>query len=61
MGNVFEKRLWMSKCDMIEEYEMLVNLAHVSHMRHNWHAKLPRQQAHGYELTHSSQVRAIGL
>src|SRR5580658_1432982 len=40
---------------------MLVNLAHITDMRHNWQLKLSCHQTHRHELADACQSRAISL
>ena len=35
VGNIFQEEFLMAQCDMIEKDEVMVDLAHVSHVRND--------------------------
>src|ERR1700691_2414190 len=60
-GNVLKEDDRMAKRHVIEQDQVLVNLPHISHMRHHRHLVSPRQQADREELSNAGQPRAIRL
>src|SRR5579863_5205160 len=61
MRDVFQKHYLMAERDVIEEYEMLVQLAHVANVRNDRQAKLLGHQTDGEKLAHTSEPGAIRL
>src|ERR1700690_35817 len=61
MRNTFEEQRFMPDRNVIEEHEMLMNLPHVSDVRHHRQPEFPRQQAHCNKLRNSREPRAIRL
>lgn len=61
MRNMFKEKRLMSQADVVEQYQVLVQLSHISHMRHHGNAILPTQQAYRDELTHAAQPYRIRL
>ena len=51
----------MAHCNMIEQYQVLVQLPHVTHMGNNWNAKLLAEQTDGDKLTYTSYPYSIHL
>ena len=43
--NGLQEDRFVTQRDMIEEYQMLVDLPHVAYMRHDWYAVLARRYA----------------
>lgn len=61
MGDVFKKDFLQAECDMIDQHQVLVNLPHVAHMRHDFQPELSCQQTHGQEFTDAANARAVNL
>ena len=59
--NVLQKCLRMVQSNVIEQYQMLVNLPHVTNVRNNRNFILPRQHAYRKKLTDSTHTGAIWL
>lgn len=64
MWNVFQKEFGQANANVIEEYQVLRDLAHVAHVRHHCEAVLVRHQRYHNALCHSARsdgVYLIGL
>ena len=61
MRDVFEKYHLVVKSNSVEEYQVLMNLPHVPHVRNEREVKLFREETDGEELAHTGQPRNIGL
>ena len=61
MRNVFEKNHVMPERDVIEQHQMLVQLAHVANMRNDRHAKFAAQQADGDKFAHARHPHRVHL
>ena len=61
MRNRFEEQYLVSQRDMIKEHQMLMNLAHVSHVGDDRQSKFSREQAYCQELGDACKPGAIGL
>ena len=59
--DVLKKPCVVARCGRIEQHQMLVDLAHVAHMRHNREPELPREQADGQKFRDTRQPRTIRL
>src|SRR5580704_18030238 len=51
----------MPNGNAIEEYEVLVNLSHVAHVRNYRHAEFPRHQAYRDELADTTKPCTVWL
>src|ERR1700722_15105120 len=61
MRDVFQEHHLVAERNVIEEYEMLVQLAHVANVRNDRQAKLPGHQTDREKLAHTSEPGAIRL
>ena len=61
MWDVFEEMHFMVERNMIKEHQMLMNLAHVSDMRHDRQLELSCHQTNGQKFTNTGEPRAICL
>src|SRR5258705_6550509 len=61
MGNVLEEDNLVAECNVVEQDEVLVHLAHVAHVRDDRHTKLPTKQAYGDEFTDAGHTHRIHL
>src|SRR5690242_12193347 len=59
--NVLEKLCFQPKTNMVEENQMLMDLAHIADMRHDWKLEDFGKKADGQELADTSNSRAINL
>ena len=61
MRDVFQKHDLVAERNVIEQHEMLVQLAHVANVGNHRQAKLLRHQADGEKLAHAREPGAIRL
>ena len=61
MRDVFQEHYLVAKRNVIEEYEMLVQLAHVANVRNDRQAKLLGHQTDSEKLAHTREPGAIRL
>jgi hypothetical protein len=61
MRDVFEKYDLVAEGNVIEEHEMLVQLAHVANVRNHRQTKLLCHQADGEKFAYASEPGAIRL
>src|SRR6201996_1428326 len=61
MRNVLQEEWLVPHGDVQEQDQVLMDLSHVSDVRHNGQAEFFRQQADRDELAHSSQARTVSL
>ena len=61
MRNVFQKNDLMPQGDVVEQHEMLMDLAHIPDMRDDRQPGLARQQTDGNEFADAADARAIDL
>jgi len=61
MRNVLEEDNFMIERDVIEEHQMLMQLAHVANMWHDRNAKLFGHQADGEKFAYAREASAIRL
>src|SRR5580692_9929790 len=61
MRDMFQKHHLVVERNVIEEYEMLVQLAHVANVRNDRQAKLLGHQTDGEKLAHTREPGAIRL
>ena len=61
MGNVLKKLDLVSQRYVIEQNQMLMQLSHVTNMRHHRKTQFLCQKTHGEELAHSGKPCAIRL
>jgi|SRR5580658_2665948 hypothetical protein len=59
--NVFEKCFRVPQRYSIEQNQVLMNLAHISHMWNNRHSILASEHTYGEKFAYPTQPRAIGL
>jgi hypothetical protein len=59
--DVFEENFRMPESDVIEQHQVLANLAHISYMRNPRHTVLAGQKVHGKKFAYTAQAGAIGL
>ena len=59
--DALEKQSFVSHGDVIEQDQMLVDLAHVADVWHYWQSELPRQQTDSEELRNPGNPGAIHL
>jgi hypothetical protein len=59
--DALEKQSFVSHGDVIEQDQMLVDLAHVADVWHYWQSELPRQQTDSEELRNPGNPGAIRL
>ena len=51
----------MAECDVVEQNEMLMKLAHVADVRHHGHAKFAAKQADGEKFAHARDAHGVHL
>ena len=61
MRDVFQKLFGMPDRDVVEEHEVLMNLAHVADVRNDGDAELFREQADRNKFADAAEARAVGL
>ena len=61
MGNVLEDQTLVIQREMIEKYQMLVDLAHVANMWHHPEAEFLGQDGHSQVFTDSRQTGTVSL
>jgi hypothetical protein len=61
MRDMLKKVLCMVERYVVEEHQMLMNLAHVADVRHHRQLEFLRHQADGQKLAHTCEPRAICL
>lgn len=61
MGDVLEKEPFMTHPDVIKQDQMLVYLTHITDMRCNGEAEVPREQANGQKLADAAYPYTICL
>src|SRR6202011_4801821 len=61
MWDVLEEDRVVIERDVIEEHQMLMQLAHVAYVGHDRQSEFLRHQAYGEKLAHASKPGAIGL
>ena len=59
--NVLKKESLMAERDVVKQNKVLMDLAHVTHMRYHRKAEFASQQTHSEEFRNSCKPRAIGL
>ena len=55
------KDFGMAHRNVIDQHQMLMNLAHIADVRNDGNVILTRQQADGEKFAHTAQARAVGL
>ena len=61
MGDVFEKDFFQAERDVIDQYQMLVNLPHVANMRHDFQPEFFCQQTYCQEFTDTANAGTVNL
>ena len=61
VGDVLQEDRVVTHGDVIEQHQVLMDLAHVADVRHHRQTELARHQAHCEKLRNARQARAIGL
>src|SRR5580698_9399696 len=61
MRNVLEENSFVVECDVIEDHEVLMQLPHIAHVRHDRQAKFLCHQTDREKLAHARKPGAIGL
>ena len=61
MRNVFKKLCLESEANMIEENQVLMHLAHITHVGHDRKVEDLREEADGEELAHACDSRTVNL
>ena len=59
--NVLEEQDFLCQCDVVEQDKVLVQLTHISNMRHDRKREFLRKKADGEKFTHSRQSCAVRL
>src|SRR5271163_1237752 len=61
MWDVFKEIHLMVEGNVVEQDQMLMNLAHIPDMRHDRQLELPCHHAHGKKLAYAGEPRAVCL
>ena len=59
--DVLQKYRLVAQGDVVEQHQVLMDLAHVADVRHDRQSEFARHQAHGEEFGDAGETRAIGL
>ena len=59
--NILKKQFLVAQRDVAEQNEVLVNLPHVAHVRHEAHRELAREHDHREPFADAGEAGAVGL
>ena len=61
MRDVLKEYRFVIKCNVVEQYEVLVNLSHIADVRNDGDVEKLRKKTYGEKLAHSCHTCAVDL